>query len=123
MGGTVLAAALLPAALLLPDQRDRLTPAAFLRLPAEGIVLAALLLVLLPCARRDTAAATGAQPQQGRARDLVARDPKVPARISGWGWSEGLRPTSDAPVRAMDAFRDRFLGAYGPQPGRSPSPG
>ncbi len=45
---------------------------------------------------------------------VVARDPAVLARISGWDWTQGLRPAPDAPVWRMDAFRDRFLAAYGP---------
>jgi len=45
---------------------------------------------------------------------VIARDPAVLDRISGWGWQEGLRPRPDAPVWPMDAFRDRFLSAYGP---------
>ncbi len=45
---------------------------------------------------------------------VVARDPTVLARTAEWGWSEGLRPATDAPVWRMDAFRDRFLAAYGP---------
>jgi hypothetical protein len=44
----------------------------------------------------------------------MASDPAVLARTAGWGWSEGLRPAADAPVWRMDAFRDRFLAAYGP---------
>ncbi|AKN73159.1 sulfatase [Streptomyces sp. PBH53] len=48
---------------------------------------------------------------------IVAHDPKVLERISGWGWTEGLKPAADVPVWPMDAFRDRFLTAYGPQPG------
>jgi hypothetical protein len=51
---------------------------------------------------------------------IVARDPAVLDRIAGWGWQEGLRPDPDAPVWPMDAFRDRFLTAYGPQGGRPP---
>lgn len=48
---------------------------------------------------------------------VVAHDPEVLDRVSGWGWSEGLRPAHDAPVWRMDAFRDRFLGAFSaPQP-------
>ncbi|MER7003625.1 sulfatase [Dactylosporangium sp. NPDC000555] len=43
---------------------------------------------------------------------IVARDPKVLDRISGWGWQNGLRPDEQAPVWRMDAFRDRFLTAY-----------
>ena len=43
---------------------------------------------------------------------LIARDPAVLDRISGWGWQEGMRPDSEAPVWPMDDFRDRFLAAY-----------
>ncbi|MFC8917835.1 sulfatase [Streptomyces sp. NPDC057116] len=46
---------------------------------------------------------------------VVARDPAVLDRISDWGWQRGLRPAPDAPVWRMDAFRDRFLTAYGPR--------
>jgi hypothetical protein len=55
---------------------------------------------------------------EGAGRDVpiavVSRDRAVLDRISGWGWNEGLRPDPDAPVWRMDAFRDRFLAAYGP---------
>ncbi|NIH83687.1 sulfatase [Amycolatopsis granulosa] len=58
---------------------------------------------------------------------LVARDPAVLARISGWGWTPGLRPAAAAPVWPMSAFRDRFLTAFGPQlsavPARAPAAG
>jgi hypothetical protein len=43
---------------------------------------------------------------------IAARDPDVMDAISGWGWNDGLRPESDAPVWRMDSFRDRFLAAY-----------
>ena len=46
---------------------------------------------------------------------IIAHDPKVLDRISGWGWQNGLRPHPNAPVWPMDSFRDRFLTAYGPQ--------
>ena len=46
---------------------------------------------------------------------MVARDPAVLDRISGWRWSPGLIPSAQAPVWRMDAFRDRFLTAFGPQ--------
>jgi hypothetical protein len=56
---------------------------------------------------------------QGASRDvpitIVARDKAVLDRIGDWGWQPGLRPGPDAPVWRMDAFRDRFLTAYGPQ--------
>lgn len=45
---------------------------------------------------------------------IIAHDPAVLSRIAGWGWQGGLRPGPDAPVWPMDAFRDRFLTAYGP---------
>jgi hypothetical protein len=52
----------------------------------------------------------------GASRDvpvtIVARDPAVLARISAWGWGDGLRPRPDAPVWRMDAFRDRFLTTF-----------
>jgi len=43
---------------------------------------------------------------------VIARDPAVTNRIAGWDWQDGLRPTHDAPVWRMDAFRDRFLTAF-----------
>jgi hypothetical protein len=55
---------------------------------------------------------------QGAGHDVpvtvIAHDPAVLARIAGWEWQPGLRPSRDAPVWPMDAFRDRFLTAYGP---------
>ena len=43
---------------------------------------------------------------------IIAHDPAVLDRIAGWGWNEGLRPRSGAPVWPMSAFRDRFLSAF-----------
>ncbi|TNC27860.1 sulfatase [Amycolatopsis alkalitolerans] len=43
---------------------------------------------------------------------VVAKDPAVLNRISGWGWTPGLRPDPHAPVWPMSAFRDRFLAAF-----------
>jgi hypothetical protein len=61
---------------------------------------------------------------QGASHDvpitIIAHDPAVMNRISGWGWQDGMRPGPDAPVWPMDAFRNRFLTAYGPQPPPSP---
>ena len=48
---------------------------------------------------------------------VIARDPAVVDRIRSWGWQDGLRPGSAAPVWPMDRLRDRFLTAYGPQGG------
>ena len=43
---------------------------------------------------------------------IQSRKPAVLKRIDGWGWQDGLRPETDAPVWPMDAFRDRFLEAF-----------
>jgi hypothetical protein len=54
---------------------------------------------------------------RGASRDvpisIVARDASVLERIAPWGWQEGLKPDPQAPVWRMDAFRDRFLTAFG----------
>jgi hypothetical protein len=42
--------------------------------------------------------------------------PEVVAHLDGWGWTPGLLPAADAPVWRMDAFRDRFLAAFGTRP-------
>ena len=55
---------------------------------------------------------------QGAGHDVpisvIAHDPKVLDRISGWGWQSGMLPSPDAPVWPMASFRDRFLTAFGP---------
>ncbi len=38
--------------------------------------------------------------------------PDLVARIDTWGWSDGLIPDPDAPVRRMDMFRNDFLSAF-----------
>jgi hypothetical protein len=37
----------------------------------------------------------------------------VMSRIADWGWVDGMRPDSTAPVWLMSAFRNRFLQAFG----------
>jgi phosphatidylglycerophosphate synthase len=51
---------------------------------------------------------------------IITHDPSVLQRIRGWGWVDGMRPSPRAPVWPMSAFRDRFLGAFGP---RAATPG
>jgi hypothetical protein len=55
---------------------------------------------------------------QGASRDapvtILAKDTAMLDRVAGWAWQDGLRPGPDAPVWRMDAFRDRFLTAFGP---------
>ena len=58
---------------------------------------------------------------------IIAHDPQVLDRISPWGWQDGMLPSPSAPVWPMDAFRDRFLSAYGQRlatkpPASSPTP-
>ncbi|MFC7844708.1 sulfatase [Streptomyces sp. NPDC057382] len=56
---TVLAGLLVLVALLLPNRIERLEFTSFLRIPAEGVLLAGLLLALPPRPRRITAVVTG----------------------------------------------------------------
>ncbi|MEU9014355.1 sulfatase [Streptomyces sp. NPDC048479] len=65
---------------------------------------------------------TGAHASRDVPIAIVAHDPAVMDRISGWGWQDGLKPGPKAPVWRMDSFRNRFLTAYGPQPGHTPAP-
>jgi hypothetical protein len=51
---------------------------------------------------------------------IVAHDPNMLDRISSWGWQDGMLPSPQAPVWRMDAFRDRFLTAFGPHPPTAP---
>ena len=57
---------------------------------------------------------------QGASHDvpisIIAHDPEVLERIAGWRWQDGMRPSPQAPVWPMNAFRDRLLGAFGSQP-------
>jgi phosphatidylglycerophosphate synthase len=43
---------------------------------------------------------------------IIARDPRVIRRLSGWGWSDGMLPSSTAPVWLMSRFRNRFFNAF-----------
>lgn len=43
---------------------------------------------------------------------VLAGDPAVLERIADWEWEPGLRPSAEAPVWAMDTFRDHFLTAF-----------
>jgi phosphatidylglycerophosphate synthase len=47
---------------------------------------------------------------------IIAHDPAVLTRVGSWGWQNGLLPSPTAPVWPMNAFRDRFLTAFGSQP-------
>ena len=45
---------------------------------------------------------------------IISKDRAVIDRIGSWKWQPGMLPSPSAPVWRMDAFRDRFLAAYGP---------
>jgi hypothetical protein len=53
---------------------------------------------------------------------ILAADPAVMDRTASWGWDDGMLPSEDAPVWRMDAFRNRFLTAFGPSPAAAESP-
>ncbi|MGB5864031.1 MAG: sulfatase-like hydrolase/transferase [Sulfitobacter sp.] len=38
--------------------------------------------------------------------------PALVAMIDSWGWTDGLVPAPDAPVRGMDSFRNDFIAAF-----------
>jgi hypothetical protein len=59
VGTTVLAGALVAFALLLPNRMERIEFASFVRIPAEGVLLAGLLLALPPRPRRIVAVVSG----------------------------------------------------------------
>jgi phosphatidylglycerophosphate synthase len=65
---------------------------------------------------------SGAEPSHEVPISIIARDPAVLKRISGWGWTDGLEPSPQAPVWPMSAFRNRFLSAFGSEPEISGSP-
>ncbi|MBP2324560.1 putative membrane protein [Kibdelosporangium banguiense] len=47
---------------------------------------------------------------------IIAKDPTVLDKISGWRWHDGLNPGPQAPVWPMNSFRDQFMTAFGSQP-------
>ena len=59
---------------------------------------------------------SGQSPSHDVPISVIAHDPAVLDQIAGWGWEDGMRPGPQAPVWPMNAFRDRFLSAFGSQP-------
>ena len=43
---------------------------------------------------------------------IIAHDPDVLGQIGSWGWNPGLKPSPNAPVWPMNAFRNKFLNAF-----------
>jgi hypothetical protein len=58
---------------------------------------------------------SGTDPGRDVPITVIAQDPAVMGRIADWGWDAGLRPSDDAPVWRMDAFRDQLLASFGPE--------
>ncbi len=57
---------------------------------------------------------TGENPSHDVPITIVTRDRAVLDRIADWRWDDGLKPSPQAPVWPMEAFRDRFMTAFGP---------
>jgi hypothetical protein len=55
---------------------------------------------------------SGQNPTHNVPISVIAHDPAVLNSIAGWGWDDGLRPSRQAPLWPMSAFRDRFLEAF-----------
>lgn len=55
---------------------------------------------------------TGDDPGHDVPISVISRDPRVLDQVADWEWNEGLRPSPDATVWPMDAFRDRFLETF-----------
>jgi phosphatidylglycerophosphate synthase len=43
---------------------------------------------------------------------IIAHDPRVISRLTSWRWTNGMLPSSTAPVWPESAFRNRFLNAF-----------
>jgi phosphatidylglycerophosphate synthase len=56
---------------------------------------------------------SGQNPTHNAPISIIAHDPEVLDKISGWDWQNGLLPSPKAPVWRMDAFRSRFFSAFG----------
>jgi len=71
-------------------------------------------LVLIVLGDHQPSRVVSGQPGHDVPVSIIAHDPAVMRRIAGFGWTPGMRPAPTAPVWLMSAFRDRFLGAFGP---------
>jgi hypothetical protein len=56
---------------------------------------------------------TGANAGRDVPVTILSADPAVLDRVADWGWQPGLKPGPDAPVWAMNTFRDQFLSTFG----------
>ena len=74
------------------------------------------LVVVMLGDHQPNATVTGDRPSHDVPVSIIARDPAVTAALAPWDWQDGLLPGPTAPVWRMDAFRDRFLDAFGARP-------
>jgi hypothetical protein len=81
------------------------------------------LVVLLVGDHQPASIVTGEDASHDVPVTVLARDPAVLDQVESWHWDEGLLPGPDAPLWRMDAFRDRFLDAFGPAPSQHAAPG
>jgi phosphatidylglycerophosphate synthase len=70
-------------------------------------------LVLIVVGDHQPSRVVGGRPGHDVPISVIAHDPAVLSRIASWGWVDGMRPDSAAPVWPMSAFRNRFLSAFG----------
>jgi hypothetical protein len=66
---------------------------------------------------------SGSNPGHDVPITIIAHDPRVMDQIASWGWEDGMLPSPSAPVWPMDAFRNRFLTAFGPHAATGPASG
>ena len=45
---------------------------------------------------------------------IISSDPEVMAAVSGWQWTPGMLPATDAPIWRMDSVRERLLTTFSP---------
>lgn len=118
---TTLAVALVWFGLTVPGRLTDVTPSTFLR--SIEYSLGSVFSFIASHADEDTVlvvlgdhqpatAVAGSDSGEDVPITIIAKDPAVIDRVSGWGWKDGVRPDPEAPVGRMDAFRDKFLTAF-----------
>jgi phosphatidylglycerophosphate synthase len=68
--------------------------------------------VLIVLGDHQPSRVVGGRPGHDVPITIIAHDPNVITRLSGWNWTSGMLPSSSAPVWPMSAFRNRFLDAF-----------
>ena len=68
--------------------------------------------VLIVLGDHQPSRVVGGEPGHDVPITIIAHDPNVINRVSGWGWTNGMLPSPTAPVWPMSAFRNNFLNAF-----------